>query len=352
MASIRNRGEYQWQAQVEKLNRATGKVHFESKTFLTKSEAADWARALEADLARGIYNDTRNASKTPLRELIDKYIEEVSPLKKGSAQEIVRLKKWKTNEIADRMLTLINPADFAAHISLRRKDGKAEQTIKLEITAISNVFNVARKDWGYNISNPLADISKPGGSLKRDKRLLPEDQPKVIAELEKCRNTYYPIMTELAIETGLRLGEFFKLTFEDVFLEKSPYLIVRAGKDSTGESDGKERIVPLTDRAVQLFKNLPSSTENAAKIFQTGHATSADGLSRAFTRACIDAGFPGLRFHDLRHEAASRLAPFFEMHELMKILGHDTPAMVMRYYKPTAAALHVKLRKMQAEKSV
>ncbi len=348
MATIRNRGEYQWQAQVERLNRATGKVHFESRTFLTKTEAEDWARSLEADLARGIYNDTRNAAKTPLRDLIDKYIEEVSPRKKGSKQEIVRLKKWKANEIADRMLTLISPADFAEYISQRRKEGKAEQTIKLEVTAISNVFKVARKDWGYNIPNPLADISKPSGSNTRDMRLLPNDQPAVFEELRKCRNPNYPIICELAIETGLRQGEFFELTYTDIFLKTDPHLIVRKGKDSTGKSGGKERVVPLTDRAVALFKSLPSSTIKMAKLFQVGHITSADGLSRAFTKAAKNAGFVGLRFHDLRHEAASRMAPHFEMHELMKILGHDTPAMVLRYYNPTPSELHVKLKRMQA----
>jgi integrase len=44
-----------------------------------------------------------------------------------------------------------------------------------------------------------------------------------------------------------------------------------------------------------------------------------------------------LHFHDLRHEATSRLAKVFGLHELMKIVGHSSPTMLMRYYHPEAA---------------
>ena len=147
MASIRKRGEYQWCAQIEKKNRATGLVVKVIQTYRTREEAETWATGIEADLARGVYNDTRQAAKTPLRILIQKHIDEESPRKRGAKQEIVRLKKWLTHELADRMLTLICPSDFAEYISERRKQGKAEQTIKSEIIAISNVFKIAKADW-------------------------------------------------------------------------------------------------------------------------------------------------------------------------------------------------------------
>jgi integrase len=50
-----------------------------------------------------------------------------------------------------------------------------------------------------------------------------------------------------------------------------------------------------------------------------------------------------LRFHDLRHEATSRLAEKLQMHELMKVTGHKTSAMLSRYYHPRAEALALKL---------
>lgn len=48
-------------------------------------------------------------------------------------------------------------------------------------------------------------------------------------------------------------------------------------------------------------------------------------------------------FHDLRHEATSRVADKLQMHELMKVTGHKTSRMVTRYYHPRAEDLARKL---------
>jgi integrase len=50
-----------------------------------------------------------------------------------------------------------------------------------------------------------------------------------------------------------------------------------------------------------------------------------------------------LHFHDLRHEATSRLADKLQMHELMKVTGHKSSSMVARYYHPRASDLALKL---------
>ncbi|MCO1344512.1 IS481 family transposase [Burkholderia multivorans] len=76
---------------------------------------------------------------------------------------------------------------------------------------------------------------------------------------------------------------------------------------------------------------------------QPGHDT--------YEQECRDAGrtpdakyLIDLRFHDLRHEATSRLASIFPMHELAKITGHRDPRMLMRYYHPSAEDLAKRLR--------
>lgn len=82
------------------------------------------------------------------------------------------------------------------------------------------------------------------------------------------------------------------------------------------------------------------------------------GITRAFDRAvkrareryektnslCDESFLKDLRFHDLRHEATSRLAEIFPMHELTKITGHKDPRMLMRYYHPKAEDLALKLK--------
>lgn len=351
MATIRKRGEYQWQALIEKKNRATGLVHKEAKTFQTKDEAEIWSREIEAALARGKYDDSRQSAGTPLRDLITRYRDEITPRKKGAAQETVRLNTWLKHELTDRMLTLIQPSDFAGYIADRRAAGRAEQTIKSDIIAISNVFKVAAADWGYNVDNPIKRISKPGGSRKRDQRILPEQWTLIAEQFAKCRNPFYQVISELAIETAMRRGELFAMTWADINLA-ARHLVVRAGKNTTGNG-GKSRIVPLSFRAIELLQSMPRQIKDTDPVFKvTPHIeTSKVVLSVLFSKCCKDAGFPDIHFHDTRHEACSRMAPHFQMHELMKITGHETASQLLRYYNPTAAELTAKLDKMQSARS-
>lgn len=352
MAVIRERGPHQFQAIVRKINRATGELHEESETFKTKSEAEEWAVGLEADLRRAIHRDTRLIDSTPLEKLINRYIEEVSPTKLGGDQEIVRLKKWLTHDIGKKMLSRATPKDFADFVRQRRKDKSrrggmiSEQTIKLELIAISNVFEVAKKDWGYDIENPTKQISKPKGSSVREVRIIPATWLKIKAELEKCRNKQYVIIAELAIETGMREDELFRMSWNDIDLTAKK--VVVWGKDTSGTGQRKKRVVPLSIRAVQLLKGIKLRDLTGVKpVFQMERKTSADGLSRAFTAACEEIGLKGGCFHCTRHEAASRMAPHFPMLTLMSIFGWKTPAMAARYYHASDDDLHAGLEKMQ-----
>ncbi|MCC3263020.1 tyrosine-type recombinase/integrase, partial [Paenibacillus polymyxa] len=70
-----------------------------------------------------------------------------------------------------------------------------------------------------------------------------------------------------------------------------------------------------------------------------------------FKAACIAAGLVDLHFHDLRHEAATRLAPHMMPQELAKIMGWKTLQMAMRYYNPTAQELATRMRAVEAARS-
>ena len=343
MATIRQRknksGEtikFQWQAIIEMKDRRTGVTYSDSKTFSTKTEAQDWSRGIEADLKRSIHNDTRLIDSTSLCKLIERYKHEVSPSKLGAKQEIVRLNKWLANDLAQRPLSKCSPKDFADYISRRRNDvskrrGRvAEQTIKLEIIAISNVFEIARTDWGYEIDNPTKQLSKPKGSNSRDVRITPNDWKKISAILNKCRNPLYNLIAELAIETGMRQDELFRMTWKDIDLMSRKIAV--KGKDTSTVGQRKSRVVPLSLRATTLLSSLPRHIDNTIPVFNSIHKTSADGLSRAFTAACAEIGLAGGCFHSTRHEAASRLAPHYPMLTLMKIFGWTTPSMAGRYY--------------------
>lgn len=352
MARIIQRGD-SWRAEVATKNRATGELHRENRSFPTEREALDWSQALEADLKRAQHTDKRLLDSTTLDELIERYIREVSPKKLGSRQEIVRLERWRKHPLASRPLSKCLPKDFADHIAARRRDTSlrggpvSEQTIKHEIIVISNVFESARKDWGYNLSNPTKQISKPGGSQAREIR-IGDKLPDLLKQLSKCRNKQYPIITEWAVETGMRQDEIMRMAWRDI--DRQRRIVEVEGKDTTTRTgQRKKRTVPLSPRCIELLSTLPQSIDPNTPVFQTARKTSADGLSRAFTAACNSesVGLAGAVFHSTRHEAASRMAPHYPMLTLMSIMGWKTPAMAARYYHADDAELHAGLERMQ-----
>lgn len=118
--------------------------------------------------------------------------------------------------------------------------------------------------------------------------------------------------------------------------------------------NGNARDVPLSTKAITILSSLKEhSKQTTDKVFDMR----ADAITRAFDRAVKrareryeqaipdndDMFLKDLRFHDLRHEATSRLAEVFPMHQLTKITGHEDPRMLMRYYHPKAEDLAKKL---------
>jgi integrase len=134
--------------------------------------------------------------------------------------------------------------------------------------------------------------------------------------------------------------------------------------------NGSARDVPLSSRAVAVFQALKVARDAAIKESDDDEDAAgsgrvfeirSDAVTRAFERAVARARktyvdeckaarqrpdgkfLTDLRFHDLRHEATSRLASIFPMHELTKITGHRDPRMLMRYYHPRAEDLAKRL---------
>lgn len=341
MATIRKRGDYQWHAQIRKKGMPSI-----TKTFETKEDAKDWATDVERDMRRGLFVDRREADSTTLLKMLEKYEEEVTPRKKSKSREKFRIAKWKKHKLANYFLTSIKPKDIATFRDECRNLKLAENTIRLDIAFISSVFEHCRKDWGIEVENPCRKIKLPSGSKKRERRVsdleiegLLEFLPKA---MPRTKNTNQII--ELSIETGMRQSEVLGIEWNDVHT-KEKYIQL----DDTKSGDPRQ--VPLSPRAIKILDGMvrPIKSERVFKVTQ-------DALIRGFNLACkmaiedkkdnknIKFGFMvNLKFHDLRHEAASRWASRLESHELCKMFGWKTMQMALRYYHPTALSIADKL---------
>ena len=362
MATFRKRGPYQWEAQVRRKGYPA-----QSKTFNTKAEAEAWSKVIESEMTRGIWVSRAEAEATSLYEALCRYETEVVPHKKGAVQELSLIRIYKTLPLASRALASIRGADVAKLRDEWLKDYQPA-TVLRRLALLSHVFNMARKEWGMeSLSNPLELIRKPQADNARTRRIAasatsahcPQSQDEESArrasegEIERIiaasGSRVLPSLVILALETAMRRSELVSLRWEHIDLERRV-----AHLPST--KNGSARDVPLSTRAVVTLQSVGVAA--TGRVFDIR----ADAVTRAFERAvkrarqayeqesqvknlALDLNFLiDLRFHDLRHEATSRLAEIFPMHELTKITGHQDPKMLMRYYHPKAEMLAKKLK--------
>ena len=145
--------------------------------------------------------------------------------------------------------------------------------------------------------------------------------------LDACPKWVAEIVT-FALHTGARMGEILELTWRDVDLFRRVVVIQQS-------KAGKPKIIPLTPTAMEVLKaKVKVRHINTSLVFSSNNATriSNRNLQRAFYVALKKAQVEGLRFHDLRHTFASRLAMAGkDLYVIQKLLGHKEPRMVQRY---------------------
>jgi len=107
MATIRNRGEYQWEVQIRRKGYPA-----QRKTFETKADAQAWARMIESEMDRGVFVSRAEAERTLFSDLIDRYITEVTPKHKGAYSEVKRLEALKRHPLAGRIVATLTSSDF------------------------------------------------------------------------------------------------------------------------------------------------------------------------------------------------------------------------------------------------
>lgn len=331
MASIVARqqqdGTITWQVKIRRRGYAPV-----SRTFVRRADAERFARQTEADMDKGAFVPRSEAEAVTLREALERYAREVTPRKKGAARELARIKAWLEHPISKLALTNVRGVDLAKYRDERRAAGAADATIRLDLMVLSALFETARKDWGYALQNPVRSISLPSPSKKRERRLEPGEEEKLLDAIEQAmpRSPAARALLIVAIETGMRQGELLGLTWADIDLRRRI-----AHLDDTKSGDPRD--VPLSSRAIEALQSIPRRIDGL--VF----GIRQDRLMRVFAKACALAGIEGLKFHDLRHEAASRLAEKLSAHELCKMLGWRTMQMALRYYHPRAEDLVRKL---------
>ena len=311
MATVQKRGPYQWRVQIRKKGHPP-----QTRTFDVRSEADAWARQVEGEMDRGLFVSRKEAENTTLSEALDRYEREISSKKRSSDQDGIYVRHWKKTGLAARNLASIQGKDLAAWRDERLLAVKPA-TVDRELRIISHLFTIAVKEWGMaGLVNPVSQIRKPKLPPGRDRRLLPGELEKILANTE---SPHLSDIVRFALETAMRRGEIAGMTWEMVDLKKRTVTLPET-------KNGEKRIVPLSAEAIRILSGIPRRLDGSV------WGITEDPITRAFVRACQRAKVEGLTFHDLRHEATSRLfEKGFNPMEVAAITGHKTLQMLKRY---------------------
>lgn len=339
MASITKR-KGGWCVQVRRKGYAA-----RNATFPTKSAALKWGREQEAQMDNGTLPATVALLKAKrLAELIEQYRQTVTPHKRSSETEGLRLCRMAKDPIAAKVLIDLSAGDFAAYRD-RRLTMVKPGTVRRELYLFANMIDKATKEWSYPFStNPVRQVSFPIANDARDRRLEEGEAAILRAAISTSRNPFIGPIVELAIQTGLRRREVLELTWANVDQVRRIAFIPTT-------KTGQPRTIPLTEQAVAIIAALPCERDTRGQpVDERLFPVTLNAFKQAWKRVQKRSGLADLRFHDLRHEALSRFCELgLSVPELSVISGHKDPRLLFRYTHLRADDLARKLSGLRWE---
>lgn len=330
------------------------------KTFRLKRDAEDWARGVEDEMVRGIYIPRQHGERMTLDKALDRYLRDVTPTKSPSTQkgELKKVVPLRT-ALGRYSLAAVTPEVVAnyrdnrlAYVSPRTGRPISPTTVRLELALLSHLYSTAIREWGLGLTiNPVSLIKKPSSGAGRSRRLVGDEEQRLLAACDEHSNPMLGWIARLGLYTAMRHEEILTLTDDQVDLQRR---VVRLTKTK----NGSDRTVPLSTKALEALKEALASPlrkhENpTGLVFPGGPGWAKNGnkrirrpyeMDRMWRQALDRAGIKGLRFHDLRHECVSRLVELgLSDQEVAAISGHKSMQMLRRYTHLRAEDLVAKL---------
>ena len=322
-----------------------GVKYSESRTFSKQNLAQNWLKKREAEIELNP-DSLQKAQVDDLRlsQAIERYLSEVGQ-DFGRTHKMSLLFIAKQN-IGAKYISKLTNMDFANFANHRLATVKP-QTLNGDMIAIRGVLRHAKLVWGMEVDLAgfedvmlgLRYARKVQSSAKRN-RLPTSDElialTQYFAKKYARHKSAYPmhLIIWLAIYTARRESELTSMALADFDGE---WWLIRNVKNPKG-SAGNHKHVKIPPIALPIIQVL--QTPNIRRNMQTCKhyddtlllPLSNKNISRAFTAACKMLGIDDLHFHDLRHEAATRLAEQgLTIPQMQEVTGHDSWSSLQRY---------------------
>ncbi len=289
------------------------------------------AQALEAKWKYEAYQQSTWGEQPDrtFEELMVQYLEETQPKKRSAERDRYSTKQLR-HHFSGRTIRSITPAIVGDYKRFRYQDGVKDSTIAKELRLLSAAINYARKEWGWEIPNPIQGrIPKEGaGRIRWISRM---DAQKLMATVDTTRNPWTLDFIELGLVTGMRKSEMLELTWDRVDLGHR--LIYLNPEDQKNASFGS---VPINEDAKEVlmrrYRFREQHCPGSKWVFCSFNGGRIQSVKRSFATTCRRAGIEDFRPHDLRHTCAAWLVQAgVPIRTVCAYLRHKDIRTTMRY---------------------
>jgi len=215
----------------------------------------------------------------------------------------------------------------------------AAATVHYELRLLRQVCRHSADTWGIGCSAPVAHGTLPKVPHRAERWLSPNERRR----LEDACPAYVGRVITFAVETGLRINEICRLSWNQVDLER--------GELKIGEQkNGKSSLLPLSLGAREVLRVLTTEKKPQGAVFLKGFSPWTDSsLRAAFYKAVKRSGIAPVRFHDLRHTFATRLVQAgVDLYTVQRLGRWSSYDMVQRYGHHNTESLRQALAKVVA----
>jgi integrase len=264
----------------------------------------------------------------------DYYFPYVRPRKRTAYkdEELFRLRLKEA--FRDQKLSQIMRQQVQAFHTALREEDLAPVSCDHYLKLMRRALNLA-VEWQLLERSPLTGIKLSNEDNKIERYLNEDELKRLLKVLHSNKNRTVCRIALFILATGARLNEALSARREYVDKVNRVWRI-----PATSSKSKKMRSVPLNDSAIAVLDQLDTAGEHEHLFInrKTGHPYTTIYKTREGIRA--EAGLNHLRFHDLRHSAASYMAQAgASLYVIQQVLGHSEPSVTQRYAHRSAETL-------------
>jgi integrase len=340
----RKDGSLGYTAQI-RIHRQGKCIHSESETFDRRQLASEWMRRREAELDQQRARGEPLGKGSTVAELLDWYgthIKELTPWGRTKEADLKRLAGY---EIASKNVLHLTTADYIAHVEARRREGAGPATANNDLIWLRGVFRTARGSLGLPINLQLLEDASHELRRRRVIGKPKERQRRVTATEEKTLLDHFDVrdvraeipmadIIRFALLTARRQEEITRLKWSD--LDRDKGIAWLDDVKHPRKKIGNRRAFRLLSEAWEIIDRQPKVMVDGPDGKQTPDPRvfpyNPKSIGANFTRACRLRGLHDLHFHDLRHEATSRLFERgYDIPEVAQFTLHESWTTLKRY---------------------